>query len=68
MSNPTETPNKWIPRPAIRAWLYGIAITVGALLVGYGVLTAEQSGLWLSLVGAILTGSNAVAAKNLPRR
>lgn len=68
MTIPTETPNKWIPRPAVRAWLYGIAIAVGALLVGYGALTAEQGGLWLALVGAILGGTNAVATKNLPRR
>ena len=29
----TTTPNRWIPSPAARLWLYGIAVAVAALLV-----------------------------------
>lgn len=67
MANPTTTPNKWIPRPELRAWLYGIGAAIGALLIGYGVVTAEQGQLWLSLLGAIVVGGNATAGRNLPR-
>lgn len=63
----TQTPNKWVPSPAARLWLYGIAIAVAGLLVGYGILTVEQGGLWLAVIGAILGTGNAVAARNVPR-
>ena len=63
----TRTPNRWVPSPAARLWLYGIAVAVAALLVGYGILTIEQGGLWLAVIGAILGTSNAVAARNVPR-
>ncbi len=63
----TQTPNKWVPSPSARLWLYGIAVAVAALLIGYGILTVEQGGLWLALFGAILGTGNAVAARNVPR-
>lgn len=68
MANATQTPNKWVPRPELRAWLYGIGIAAAAVLIGYGIITAEQGDLWVSLLGAILGVSNAVAARNLPRQ
>ena len=60
------TPNRWIPSPAARRWLYGIAAALGALLVGYGIMTASESGLWLALAGAILGGVDALAFANTP--
>lgn len=63
----TQTPNKWVPSPDARLWLYGIAVALAALLIGYGILTVEQGGLWLALFGAILGTGNAVAARNVPR-
>lgn len=68
MSLPTQTPNKWVPRPELRAWLYGIGIALAAMLIGYGVFTAEQGGLWIALLGAILGVNESVAARNVPRR
>lgn len=62
-----RTPNRWIPSPAARLWMYGVAVAVAALLIGYGILTIEQGGLWLAVVGAILGTGNAVAARNVPR-
>ncbi|MGX9346392.1 phage holin [Microbacterium sp. KNMS] len=67
MSLPTQTPNRWVPRPELRAWLYAIGIALAAMLVGYGVFSAEQGELWVALLGAILGVTNAVAARNLPR-
>lgn len=62
-----DTPNKWIPSRAVRLWLYGIAVAVAALLIGYGFLTVEQGGLWLVLLASILGVAPAVAARNVPR-
>lgn len=60
--------NHIIKNPQVRLWLYGIFVAAGAVAVGYGVVTAEQSGLWLALVGAILSTSNALAAANTPSK
>ena len=62
-----QTPNRWIPSREARLWLYGVAVAVAAVLVGYGVVTIEQGGLWLALIGALLGVGNAVAARNVPR-
>lgn len=42
------------PTPALRRRLYEVAIAGCALATGYGLLTAEQSLLWLGLAGAVL--------------
>lgn len=60
--------NHIIKDPAVRIWIYGIFVAAGALAVGYGLVTAEQSGLWLSLIGAVLMASNGLAAANTPKR
>ncbi len=62
-----RTPNRWVPSPEVRLWMYGVAVAVAALLIGYGILTIEQGGLWLAVIGAILGTGNAVAARNVPR-
>lgn len=64
---PTQTPNKWIPSPEVRTWFYGVLVALGAVGVGYGIITAEQSGLWLSLASAILGLGNLLAARNTPK-
>ena len=46
--------------PAVRKWIYGIALAVLPLLIAYGVLSAEQAPLWIALVGAILVPGLAV--------
>lgn len=63
----TETPNKWIPDPAARAWLYGILVALASVGIGYGAITAEQGGLWISLGSALLGVGPLVAARNVPR-
>ena len=63
----TETPNRWIPDPATRSWLYGILVCLAAIGVGYGIITAEQGGLWLSLAAAVLGVGPLVAGRNVPR-
>ena len=63
----TQTPNRWVPSPEVRLWMYGILVALAALAVAYGVVTVEQGGLWLSLGAALLGVGNLIAARNVPR-
>lgn len=63
----TATPNRWIPSPAARQWLYGVLAALAPVGVAYGAITAEQGGLWLAVASAVLGVSNLLAAKNTPR-
>ena len=62
-----RTPNRWVPSPEVRLWMYGILVALAALLIGYGILTVEQGGLWLALFAAVLGVGNLIAARNVPR-
>lgn len=48
-----------------RLYLYGIGVAVAALLVGYGIVSYEESQLWLSVAGAALGLTNVLAAVNV---
>lgn len=68
MANPTETPNTWIPRPAIRRYVYGVLAAAGPIVVFYGLATTEEVALWLGVGATILgTPTGALAAANVPR-
>ena len=58
---------KVITSPAARQWLYGVLVAGGAVAVGYGLLTAEQAGLWLALAGAALIVGPGLAAINVTK-
>lgn len=47
--------------PARRRWLYAIALAAGPLLVGYGLVSADNWPLWAALVGAVLVPAVAVS-------
>ncbi|GAB6857877.1 hypothetical protein [Microbacterium xylanilyticum] len=63
----TQTPNRWIPSPDARRWLYGVLVALAGVGVGYGIITAEQGGLWLSLGSAVLGTGPLIAGRNVPR-
>lgn len=64
----TVTPNRWVPRPELRRWLYGIAIAVIALLTGVGVITSELGDQIAQIIVAVLAiGPIAIATANVPR-
>lgn len=63
----TQTPNRWVPSPEVRLWMYGILVALAAIAVAYGVVTVEQGGLWLALGAAVLGVGNLIAARNVPR-
>jgi hypothetical protein len=45
-----------------RKAVYGIALAVIALLVGYNVLAADKAPLWVALVTAVLAAAAPVTA------
>lgn len=64
----TLTPNRWVPSPAVRAWLYGIIAALVPLLVVLGVFSTEIGAHVLNVAAAFLAiGGLALAAKNTPR-
>lgn len=64
----TRTPNRWVPRPEFRLWLYRVLGAVGPLVVFYGWASTEEVALWLGVGATILgTPAAALAAANVPR-
>lgn len=52
--------------PTVRSWLYGIALAVLPILVGYGILTEAEAPLWAALIGSVLVPG--VAFANRPTK
>lgn len=63
-----QTPNRLVPRPELRKWIYRILAAAGPIVVFYGLATAEEVALWLGL-GATILGTPGVllADANTPR-
>ena len=57
-----------IPSAKVRAYLYTIVAAASPIAVIYGVVNAEQAGLWVALGGAILGTTNLLALVNTPMR
>lgn len=63
-----NTPNKWIPSPRVRSWIYGIVAAVVPLLGVLGVVTPDVGGHILTIAGAVLgVGALALANANTPK-
>lgn len=63
-----NTPNKWIPSPRVRSWIYGIVAAVVPLLGVLGVVTPDVGGHILNIAGAVLgVGALALANANTPK-
>jgi hypothetical protein len=54
---------RWRQTEPLRLWLYGIAVPLLALLVGYGLLTHGLAGLWLAVLTAALLGGSVEGAR-----
>lgn len=63
-----RTPNRWIPRPGIRLWLFRTLAALGPIVAFYGLMSHEEIALWLGAGGTILgTPAGALASANVPR-
>lgn len=58
--------DKIIPNPTVRKWMYGVGLAVVAVLIGYGIVTAEQGNLWISLITALLGFNGVLSVANTP--
>lgn len=47
--------------PAVRDWLYPVALAVIALLGGYGLVAEQMIPLWIALAAALLGTGTATA-------
>lgn len=56
--------NKIISNPEIRKYIYRIGMALAAVLIGYGVLTIDEAGLWVALFGAVLGFNEFMASVN----
>lgn len=54
---------RWRVTEPVRLWLYGAAVPLLAVLVGYGVLSDHLAALWLAAVQAVLLGAGTEAAR-----
>lgn len=54
---------RWRQTEPVRLWLYGIAVPLLALLVGYGFLTEHALALWLAVFQAALLGAGTELAR-----
>lgn len=64
----SATPNRLVPSPAVRAWLYGIIAAAVPLLVILGVFTADIGAHVLNIAAAVLAiGGLALAGANTPK-
>ena len=64
----TETPNKWIHDPRVRAYVYRVLAAAGPVALLYGWLSAEEIAVWLGLGSTLLaTPVGALAAANTPK-
>ena len=54
METVTETPNKWIPSPAVRRYIYSVLAVALPLFGARLGLGHEEIPMWLELAGVIL--------------
>lgn len=54
---------RWRQTEPVRLHLYGIAVPLVALLMGYGLLSGHMAGLWLAVIAATLLGGGVEAAR-----
>lgn len=43
-----------LSNPQFRQWVYGLLLAAVPLLMGYGIIDANQAALWLSAAGSVL--------------
>lgn len=60
-------PNRWVPSPKVRAYIYRCLVAAGPVVLLYGLATAEEIAVWLGLGATILAPGSALAAANTPK-
>lgn len=60
-------PNRFIPSPKVRAYIYSVGVAAGPLVIFYGLATAQEVALWLGFGGTALALPSALALANTPK-
>lgn len=63
----TDTPNRFVPSPAARRYIYRLALALAPALVAHGVLTGTELTLWLGVLEAALSLPVGLALANTPK-
>ncbi len=63
----STTPNRLVPSPAVRQWIYNVFIAALAVAAGYGIISAESGGLWVTFAAAVLELPVVTARANVPK-
>lgn len=58
--------NKSLLSPKLRAYMYGIFLALSPVGIYYGMVTAEEAGLWIAVASTVLAVSNGTALANVP--
>ena len=62
------TPNRWIPSPQVRRYIYRVLVALGPIALLYGLVTDAQLIVWLGLAETVLASPvGALALANTPR-
>ena len=64
----SATPNRWVPDPVIRRYLYGVVVALIPVLVAFGVVSPDSVQVWLNVAAAVLgLGTTTLAIANTPK-
>lgn len=63
-----DTPNRWVPSPKARAYVYTVMVAAGPVVMFYGLMSAEEVAVWLGLGGTVLSPAGALALANTPKK
>lgn len=64
-----ETPNRWIPSPEIRKYIYRVLVALGPVALLYGLLTDAEIAVWFGVAETILGSPiGALALVNTPAK
>jgi hypothetical protein len=67
MSQHAATPDKYIPSPRVRLYIYRCLVAAGPVVLLYGLLSAEEIAVWLGLGATVLSPGAGLAAANTPK-
>lgn len=63
------TPNRWIPSPEVRKYIYRVLIALGPVALLYGLVTDAELVVWFGLAETVLGSPiGALALANTPAK
>lgn len=63
----TNTPNALVPSPQVRRYVYAVALSLGPVVLFYGLATAQEVAMWAGVLGTVLGVPQGLALVNTPK-